>query len=119
MVLNRMSFLWFSSAFLVVGGQLLEEMNKVGVSNLITEVLKQGTKNKTPQELEEEIEMLGASIFVRSDQESITITANTLARNYQKTLDIVKEIILEPRWDSEEFELAKTKTINGLKRMLG
>ncbi len=100
----------------VEGGQLLEGINKLGVSNLIAEILKQGTKNKTPQQLEEEIEMLGASISVRSTKENINIAVTTLARNYQKTLDLVQEIILEPRWDAEEFELAKSKTINILKR---
>lgn len=101
---------------IVEGGMLLEDINKTGVSNLIAEILRQGTKNKTPEQLEEEIDMLGARINVSSNKEGITISVSTLARNYQKTLDLVKEIILEPRWDKEEFEMAKTKTINALKR---
>jgi len=102
----------------VEGGQMLEGIDKIGVANLIAEILQQGTKNKTPQQFEEEIEMLGATIRVRSNKESINISVNTLARNYQKTLDLVQEMILEPRWDAEEFELAKSKTINILKRSL-
>ncbi|MGZ5254859.1 MAG: insulinase family protein, partial [Flavitalea sp.] len=34
------------------GGLLLEDINKVGVSNLMARLMTQGTKNKTPQELE-------------------------------------------------------------------
>jgi zinc protease len=102
----------------VNGGEMLENINKVGVSNLIAEILRQGTKNKTPEQLEEEIDLLGANIYVRSNQEGIMIYVNTLSRNYQKTIDLVQEIILEPRWDSQEFEMAKTKTINNLKRSL-
>ena len=41
---------------------------------------------------------------------------NTLARNYEKTLALVQEILLEPRWDEEEFDLAKTAVLNSLKR---
>jgi len=100
----------------VDGGQFLENIDKVGIANLISEILRQGTKNKTPEQLEEEIDLLGANISVRSTPDGIGIYVNTLARNYQKTLDLVKEIILEPRWDKEEFDLAKTKTINTLKR---
>jgi zinc protease len=102
--------------FNVKGGQILENIDKIGVSNLIAEILKQGTKNKTPEQLEEEFELLGSNVTVRADQEGISIYVNTLARNYLKTLDLIQEIILEPRWDKEEFELAKTKTINTLKR---
>ena len=102
----------------VEGGQMLESIDKIGVANLIAEILRQGTKNKTPLQLEEEIDMLGAVIAVKSNKESITISVNTLARNYQKTIDLVQEMILEPRWDAEEFELAKTKTVNNLKRSM-
>lgn len=96
------------------GGQMLENMNKVGVSNLFAEMLMCGTKNKTPEELEEAIDLLGSGISVSSGRESITITGRTLARNYQATLDLVKEIILEPRWDAKEFEITKTKVLNDL-----
>jgi len=44
------------------------------------------------------------------------ISGNCLARNFEKTIDLVEEILLEPRWDEEEFELAKTRLINGIKR---
>jgi zinc protease len=100
----------------ISGGLLLENINKIGVSNLIAEILKQGTKNKTPQQFEEEVEMLGTTINVRSSMEDITISVTTLTRNYEKTLALVQEMLLEPRWDAEEFELAKSKTINSLKR---
>lgn len=100
----------------IEGGQLLDDMNKIGVANLVTDLMMEGTANKTPEELEEEIELLGAYISMRTGRESITITANTLARNYEKTLALVKEILLEPRWDEEEFALTKTRTINYLKQ---
>jgi hypothetical protein len=34
---------------------MLEDRNKIGVANLIAELFKQGTKDKTPLQLEEEI----------------------------------------------------------------
>ena len=46
------------------GGQLLEDINKVGVANLMARMMTQGTQKKTPQELEEAIQQLGASINV-------------------------------------------------------
>ncbi len=98
------------------GGHLLDDMNNNGVANLMTDIMMEGTANKTPQELEEEIEMLGASIRMYTTKESIVISGNTLVRNFDKTMALVEEILLQPRWDEEEFARIKTKTINGIKR---
>jgi zinc protease len=98
------------------GGHYLDEISKPGVANLVSELMMEGTKNKTPLELEEEIEKLGATISVNASNSSITISANTLSRNYEKVLALMQEILLEPRWDTEEFTLAKTRILNNIKR---
>ncbi|MFA6618681.1 MAG: pitrilysin family protein [Candidatus Neomarinimicrobiota bacterium] len=105
-----------SYELVIRGGHLLDSMEKPGVANLVASLMNEGTKNKTPEELEEEIDFLGASIYVRSGRETMTIKGNCLARNFEKTIAILEEMLLEPRWDEEEFELAKTRMINGIKR---
>lgn len=100
----------------IKGGHYLDAPEKSGVASMVADLMMQGTKNKTPLELQEEIENLGARIYVSASNNDITITVNTLARNYDKALALVEEILLEPRWDVEEFDLAKTKLLNGLKR---
>ncbi len=98
------------------GGHFLDNLNKPGVANLVATLMMQGTKNKTPQQLEEEIEKLGASIRMSASNTSILINVNTLARNFEPTMALVEEILLEPRWDEEEFALAKTSVLNQLVR---
>ncbi|MBO6525123.1 MAG: insulinase family protein [Balneolaceae bacterium] len=94
------------------GGLLLDDPNKVGVANLVAEVMTRGTANKTPEELEEAIDELGANININSGRQSISITGNTLSKNYQATIKLVEEMLLEPRWDETEFELAKQSTLS-------
>ena len=96
----------------IEGGLLLENTSKTGVSNLMTELMTRGTATKTPEQLEEAINDLGASIRVNAGRQTVSITANTLSRNYQKTLELVEEILLEPRWDETEFDLAKQSTLS-------
>jgi len=103
-------------SIVIEGGHLLDDLSKNGVANLMTDILMEGTANKTPAELEEEIDMLGASINMYTSNESIIIRGNTLKRNFDKTMDLVAEILLEPRWDEKEFARIKTSTINGIKR---
>ncbi len=98
------------------GGQLLEDINKVGVSNLMARMMTQGTQKKTPQELEDAIQQLGASINVFAAPEDIRIRVNTLAKNYDATLALVEEILFEPRWDAQEFELIKQSTISQIRQ---
>jgi len=103
-------------SLVIDGGHLMDDMNKNGVANLVSDIMMEGTANKTPAQLEEEIEMLGASIFMFTSRESIVIRGNTLTRNLDKTLELVEEILLEPRWDEKEFARIKTATVNGIQR---
>ncbi|HEX6188194.1 MAG TPA: pitrilysin family protein, partial [Pyrinomonadaceae bacterium] len=100
----------------VDGGQLLEDINKVGVANLMARMMTQGTQKKTPQELEEAIQQLGATINVTASTENVRIRVNTLAKNYDATLALVEEILLEPRWDAKEFDLIKQSTISQIRQ---
>lgn len=100
----------------IEGGHMLDDISAPGVANMLAIMLNEGTKNKTPEELEEEIDLLGAMIRVSADDEEITVSVNTLARNFEKTLAIVEEMLLEPRWDSLALELSRTSVLNGLRR---
>ncbi len=103
-------------SMVIKGGHYLDKLDKPGVANLTALLMNQGTKNKTPQELEEAIESLGARINISSSPTAITISANCLVRNYDATLALMEEMLLEPRWDADEFALAQTRVMNNLKR---
>ncbi len=99
------------------GGLLMEDIKKVGVANLMARMMTQGTAKKTPAELEEAIQQLGASISVSAGTEDVRLRGNTLARNYEATLALVEEILLEPRWDAKEFDLIKQSTISQIRQI--
>ncbi|WP_435579144.1 M16 family metallopeptidase [Gilvibacter sp.] len=103
-------------SLIIEGGHLLDDLSKNGVANLMSDIMMEGTANKTPQELEEEIELLGASLNMYTTRESIVVQGNTLVRNFDKLMALVEEILLEPRWDANEFDRIKTATINSIKR---
>ncbi|MCX6269240.1 MAG: pitrilysin family protein [Bacteroidetes bacterium] len=100
----------------IKGGHFLDQIEKPGVANLVCELMMEGTKNKTPLALEEEIDKLGATINLFASNNSITLSANTLTRNYDKVLALAQEMLLEPRWDEAEFTMAKTRLLNLVKR---
>ncbi|WP_144892844.1 M16 family metallopeptidase [Flavobacterium tiangeerense] len=96
----------------IKGGLLLENSEKIGVSNMLAELMTKGTANKTPEQLENAIESLGATIKATASDEAISIYGTTLAKNYTATMALVQEILLQPRWDTKEFELIKQSTLS-------
>jgi zinc protease len=98
------------------GGMLLDNPGKVGVANLMTDIMMEGTKNKTPLELEEAIEELGSRINMFTTDESIVMQANTLSSKLAGTNALFREILLEPRWDEKEFDRLKQETIENINR---
>ncbi|WP_242693232.1 M16 family metallopeptidase [Sabulibacter ruber] len=101
----------------IKGGMQLDEPTKIGTASLVDAMLMEGTKNKTPQQLEEAIGQLGAFINVTSSSENITISGNTLSRNFPQVMKLVEEILLEPRWDEAEFAKVKQAAISQIKQM--
>jgi len=100
----------------IKGGHYLDDPEKVGVANLMTDIMMEGTANRTPEELEDAIGQLGANIGMNTANEYIQITGNCLSRNFDATLDLVSEILLEPRWDEEEFARIINQTINTIQQ---
>lgn len=98
------------------GGLMLDDLNKVGVAKLVSDVMMEGTKNKTPIELEEAIDELGASIIMYTTKESIVIDVNCLASRFYEVYNLAEEILFEPRWDEKEFERIKRETIEKISR---
>lgn len=100
----------------IQGGQLQESIEEPGVANLVAQIMTKGTENKTTAELERAIDKLGASIRINSSKDAIQISGNTLARNFQQTIDLVSEMILQPRWDEAEFKLLKQSITSQIKQ---
>lgn len=100
----------------IKGGLLLDSKEKVGTANLLARMLMQGTKNRTPIELENAIEELGAIINVYASSEAIVLQGNCLASKYDKVISLVEEILFEPRWDEKEFERVKKETLESIRR---
>ncbi len=92
----------------IAGGHWLDPIDKSGVADLCADLMMEGTKTKTPAELEKAIGLLGSSISISSGSEDLRIYGTCLSRNFKATMDLVEEILLEPRWDSTEYARLKS-----------
>jgi zinc protease len=96
------------------GGRLFDDLKKPGASNLLARMLMRGTARRTPAELEDALKSLGTDVDISARDEHFVISGRTLARNFGKTMDLVEEMLLEPRWDPEELSLQKAATVSAI-----
>ena len=96
------------------GGHLLEGRGRTGAANLLAQTMTEGTVHRTAAQLEEAIDLLGATIRISSGAETFVLSGSTLARNFAATMAFLEEILLEPRHDPEAFELARQRVITSL-----
>jgi zinc protease len=99
----------------IPGGHSYDELEKAGVANLMSQLMMQGTARKTPAELEEAIGLLGSTLSIQCGTEEIRIVGTCLARNFEPTIALAEEILLEPRWDIAEYDRLKKALETNLK----
>lgn len=90
-------------------GMLCETADKSGVAMLTAAVMNSGTRQKTAEELEAAFGQLGARVTIGASAERMQLTGHCLKKNLSPVIQLVKEMLLEPRWDEEAMELAKTR----------
>ena len=111
---NELPLVQFSMR--IDGGQALDSKGKEGTALILGAMLKEGTKTKTPAELEAAIDLLGSSISFSAGLEGMYVSGNTLERNLDKTVALVTEMLTEPRWDEKSFKIVKNRRLNIIKQ---
>ncbi len=96
------------------GGKLLDGMNKVGLAYITAKLMNEGTKNYTAEQMSLNLELLGSSIEVSAFSEGIEITVFSLKKNFDKTLEYLKEIMFSPRFDESDFERLKKQQLESI-----
>ena len=92
---------------------------KPAIPSLTASLLQRGTVNKTPAELEDAIKSLGSTISIGAGTDQVFVTATTLKRNFQATVDLIEEMLTEPRWDTEEFDILKRRRLDQIDASAG
>jgi zinc protease len=97
------------------GGRWRETPELNGRLDLLSDLMNQGTASKSAGEWEQAIGLLGSGISVSSSSDDLTIRATSLARNFEKTMALVEEVLTDPRWEAADFERVKSAQLSGIK----
>jgi len=101
---------------LVKASQLNEPKDKAGLANLTAELLTEGTKNRKSTDISDEIEFIGASLYVSAGSDYTTVTLSVLKKDINKGVELFSDILLNPTFPQGEIERKKELIKGSLKQ---
>lgn len=96
------------------GGQLAEL--KAGTANLTATAMMRGTKNYTSLELSQVLEDNGIKIQPSASADAFAINVLTTKDEYDKTLELLNEVVNNATFEDYEIDKVKTEKLNTIKR---
>lgn len=96
------------------GGQLLEKTH--GTANLVASLMMKGTKNYSSLELSQILEDNGIKIAPVASADAFAISVLTTKDEYNKTLELLNEVVNNATFDNFEIEKVKSDKMSSIKR---
>ncbi|HEY2931098.1 MAG TPA: pitrilysin family protein [Acidobacteriota bacterium] len=102
---------------LVRTGSIYDPSDKLGLAEVTGELLRTGgTISKTPEELNEALEFIAASVESNISEESGRVSMSVLSKDADTGLQLMADVIQRPRFDDKQLELIKKQFIEALIR---
>ena len=95
---------------LLVDREPLLERDKVGYLSMVGQMMRRGTKTRTKEQIDEEIDFIGASL----SPSSTNVFASGLSKYNEKILELMTDIAFNPVFSEEELEKIRKQTLSGL-----
>jgi zinc protease len=98
-------------------GKVYEPSDKVGIGTLFFEMLREGGSVKFKStEIEKKLEYLGAEINTVINNEDASISMYCHKKDFDEVFEIFSDIIINPAFEEEKFNLKKQEIIETIKR---
>jgi zinc protease len=102
----------------IPGGHLLQanDTSKVGLARIFALMMNEDTKNYTAEQMQLELQKLGSSVNVSSSIDGITFSVQCLKKNLDKTLALLEERMMNPKFTADAFNRIQKQTVEGFKQ---
>lgn len=99
------------------GGRFLEanSPDKAGLASLFTAMMEEDTRDRSAEAFSVELDKLGSSIDFSANNDAISVSVRSLKKNFHKTIELLEERLLRPKFTEEAFETNKKRTIENIK----
>ncbi len=102
----------------IPGGHLLQsgDTSKVGLASFFASMMNEDTKNYTAEQMAVELQKLGSNVNVGSSVDGIRFNIQSLKKNLDKTLELVAERMLNPKFTESAFTRIQKQRLDGFKQ---
>jgi zinc protease len=103
----------------IPGGHLAEanHLDKAGLASFFTDMMSEDTKKRSAEDMSRELQKLGSSISIYSDNDNITFNVQSLRKNLDATLALLEERMLMPKFTEDAFKRIQRQTIESFKQI--
>lgn len=99
-----------------VGGLLADEAATAGLSSFVSSMWSRGTQSHSAAEFARAVEDLAADVSGFSGRSSLGVTLESTSDKLPQAVDLMCEILLEPRFDEAELERERRETLAAIDR---
>jgi zinc protease len=89
---------------------------KAGVAGLVARMMNEDTKNYTAEQFTSELDKLGSDISIFAGSDEITVSVSSLTKNLPKTMTLLQERLMNPKFTQDALDRLKKQTLEGFKQ---
>lgn len=100
--------------FQLPAGSRYVPKGKEGLAGLTASMMEEGTKTRTVEQLQAELDRLGSQIGFSEGAYTTRVSVSALERNLPQTLTLLEDMLFTPAMKQEDFDRLKAQTLEGL-----
>lgn len=96
-------------------GTIVEHSQQAGLAHLVSTVITKGTENLSALEIAEQVESIGAGLGADTSTDYFSLSLKTVSGDFPPMLKLLGEIMRSPTFPTEEVELERKLTLEGIR----
>ncbi|HEX8502682.1 MAG TPA: pitrilysin family protein [Pyrinomonadaceae bacterium] len=109
---RRLPLVSFRLAFR--SGDASDPLDLPGLTDVMTDMLVEGTESRTSRQIAEEVARYGATLSAGASSDYLTVAASSLAAYADRVLELLADVTLRPVFPESELALAKANAQQNL-----
>jgi len=85
-----------------------------GVSQMTANLLTQGTKRRSAQDIADAIDFVGGQLTAQAGKDATTVTLNVVKKDLNLGLDLMSDVVLHPAFKPEELDRRREQLLSSL-----
>ncbi|MFL7023020.1 M16 family metallopeptidase [Enterovibrio norvegicus] len=96
-------------------GSLMAPEGKNGLASLTADLIAEGSKTQTSEEIAAKLDRLGSSISIDASLNGTTVSVSSLTKHLRETLLIAGDVLFNPALNQDDFDRLKKQTLEGIR----